>query len=504
MRARISLREALADPQLLGHALAGDSFALWRTILIATMGEPLSEGERARFREFTDRDPPDEPVREAAFIVGRRGGKDRTASALVAYLATCCEWPMLAKGETGRVIAIAPDQSQARIQFGYVLGVLEGSPTLSKTIIHATTDTIELENRIVIEVRAANYRRLRGVTCVGVIASESAFWYDDASSNPDSEILRAVRPSLLTTGGVLLQISTPHAKRGELYQSFKRHYGKDSRVLVVKGASLDFNSTLDRAEIERAYADDPAFAAAEYGGEFRDDIAAFVSREVLDACVDVGVAERQPAAAFRYRAFVDPSGGSADSFALAIGHWESDAVVIDCLREITAPFSPESAVEELCLDLARYRVTSVSGDRYAGLWPTDQFQKRGISYEPSKLDASALFRELLPRLNTRSIFLLDHKRSLGQLANLERRTGRAGRDTIDHPRGSHNDIANVIAGVSQLLESEHTATGAIRVGYYPIGGGAITWTDPRQGRVSALSAADGQNECIPTRNRNLG
>jgi hypothetical protein len=114
MRARISLREALADPQLLGHALAGDSFKLWRTILIATMGEPLSEGERARFREFTDRDPPDEPVREAAFIVGRRGGKDRAASALVAYLATCCEWPMLAKGETGRVVVIAPDQSQSR------------------------------------------------------------------------------------------------------------------------------------------------------------------------------------------------------------------------------------------------------------------------------------------------------------------------------------------------------------------------------------------------------
>jgi hypothetical protein len=45
--------------------------------------------------------------------------------------------------------------------------------------------------------------------------------------------------------------------------------------------------------------------------------------------------------------------------------------------------------------------------------------------------------------------------------------------------------------------------GGIRVGYYPIGGGVITWTDPRHGRVSALSAANGQNECIPTGNRNL-
>jgi len=31
----ISLREALADPQLLGHALADDSWLLWRVLLIA-------------------------------------------------------------------------------------------------------------------------------------------------------------------------------------------------------------------------------------------------------------------------------------------------------------------------------------------------------------------------------------------------------------------------------------------------------------------------------------
>jgi hypothetical protein len=252
-----------------------------------------------------------------------------------------------------------------------------------------------------------------------------------------------------------------------------------------------------------AYIDDPAFVAAEYGGQFRDDIAAFVSREVHDACVDVGVYERQPNAKLGYRAFVDPSGGSSESMALAIGHRENDAVMLDLLREIRAPFSPEAAVEELCGELARYRVQTVSGDKYAGEWPAEQFAKRDVSYKPSAMDASKLYRELLPRLNTKAIGLLDEKRSLGQLASLERRTGRAGRDIVDHPRGAHDDLSNVIAGVSQLLESEHTTMGGIRVGYYPIGGGVITWTDPRHGRVSALSAANGQNECIPTGNRNL-
>jgi hypothetical protein len=143
-----------------------------------------------------------------------------------------------------------------------------------------------------------------------------------------------------------------------------------------------------------AYIDDPAFVAAEYGGQFRDDIAAFVSREVHDACVDVGVYERQPNAKLGYRAFVDPSGGSSESMALAIGHRENDAVMLDLLREIRAPFSPEAAVEELCGELARYRVQTVSGDKYAGEWPAEQFAKRDVSYEPSAMDASKLYRKL--------------------------------------------------------------------------------------------------------------
>ena len=36
---------------------------------------------------------------------------------------------------------------------------------------------------------------------------------------------------------------------------------------------------------------------------------------------------------------------------------------------------------------------------------------------------------------------------MNQLASLERRTARGGRDSIDHAPGAHDDIANVIAGV---------------------------------------------------------
>jgi hypothetical protein len=62
-------------------------------------------------------------------------------------------------------------------------------------------DVLRLKNGIDIEVRAASFRRLRGLTAVAVIASECAFWQSEESANADADILAAVRPSLSTTQG---------------------------------------------------------------------------------------------------------------------------------------------------------------------------------------------------------------------------------------------------------------------------------------------------------------
>src|SRR5262249_28240843 len=76
------------------------------------------------------------------------------------------------------------------------------------------------------------------------------------------------------------------------------------------------------------------------------------------------------------------------------------------------------------------------------------FSKRGITYQIAEKSKSDLYVAFLPLLNSRRIDLLDHPAAINQLCSLERRTGRGtGRDIIDHPPKSHDDIANVIAGV---------------------------------------------------------
>ena len=91
--------------------------------------------------------------------------------------------------------------------------------------------------------------------------------------------------------------------------------------------------------------------------------------------------ERQADGSTTYRAFVDPSGGSEDSFTVAISHRDrkNDLVVIDAVRERVPPFSPAQVVEDFAALLKSYRISKVTGDHYAGEFPRELFRKHGIS-----------------------------------------------------------------------------------------------------------------------------
>lgn len=196
---------------------------------------------------------------------------------------------------------------------------------------------------------------------------------------------------------------------------------------------------------------DPEAARAEWGGLFRSDIAAFVDPTALDAVVPTELTRRHYVEGVQYRAFTDPSGGSADSFTLAIAHMENTIPTLDVLMEYKPPFSPQSVVKDFAALLKQYRVTSVTGDRYSGDIIREMFRTHGISYKVSELNRSQLYLELLPLVNSGNVSLLDNKTLINQLCALERRTTSAGRDLIDYCRGSHDDCANSVAGAMALL-----------------------------------------------------
>lgn len=419
-------------------------------MLLAAMGEPLKPDELEAFQRRTGRlAPPDQRVEELWVVAGRRGGKTQAMSTLAVYLGGLVDHKdVLNTGERGVLLLIAPDMKQAKVALDYATGLLESSPILRQLLADRTADTLKLTTGIDLEVRSASFRRLRGMTSVAILADEACFWRSDESSNPDTEILTAARPSLVTTRGPLIVISSPYAQRGAVYDTYSKHFGPDGdpMILVAQGTSRDFNPSLPQSVIDRAMELDPASASAEYLGIFRTDVERFLTREAIQACVSLGVHERAPMRAHSYVAFVDPSGGSSDAMTLAIAHKEGETEILDALRERRPPFSPEAVVEEFASLLKSYRCSRVCGDRYGGQWPQEQFQKRGIFYEPSERSKSELYVDLLPLINSGAADLLDNDRLVMQIMSLERRTSRGGRDSIDHAPGGHDDLANAAAG----------------------------------------------------------
>jgi hypothetical protein len=449
----VTLLEALRDPNLFGRFFKGASWAKWKVFLAALIASaPQGADDLAVFQTCTSRTTwPTSAFAEAVLIVGRRGGKSRTLALLAVYLACFKDYePYLAPGEVATIAVLAANRSQARVIFRFVLGLLKAVPLLESLIVRHDTESIVLSNRVVIEIATASFRTSRGYSFAAVLCDETAFWYsDEASANPDVEILRALRPGLANIPGAMLLIaSSPYAKRGELYGAFRRHYGRDdARVLVWKADTQTMNPSIDRRIIDEAYESDPESAKAEFGASFRDDLADYITIEAVEAVTCWGRHELPPQEGVAYRAFYDSSGGRVDAMTLAIAHLDGRGVcVLDAVLEVRPPFDPSAALNECVALCRRYGVASLIGDRYAGEWPVARFKECGIELIQSARPKSDIYVDFLPLINAGQIELLDHPRLRAQLVGLERRTARSGKDSVDHAPGGHDDLANVVAG----------------------------------------------------------
>lgn len=440
------------------------SWAPWRTFWRAVFGLGLPRGglgameHLERFQKHTGRtDAPTTPFAEAWAVCGRRGGKSRMAALLSLFLGIRFDCKTrLAPGEYGVVPVLAVDRKQARAVFKY-LKAFCAIPAFKHFIHIVKGESVMLHTGVDIEVGTASYRSIRGYTLIGAVLDEVAFWmFEPDSLNADTEVVDALRPGLVDDG-LLFAISSPYARKGELYEVHERYYGtEDKHILVWNADTLSMHPSYPQHRIDRAYEQDALAAASEYGSEghvtFRRDVAGFLDAETIDAVVVRDRRELPPLQDVSYTAFVDPSGGSRDSFTLAIGHREgSDRAVLDCVRERKPPFSPDAVVQEFAELLQSYQVYEVTGDRYAGEWPVERFLTHGVRYVPSTRTKSDIYRELVAPINSQRIELLDLSALRSQLLSLERRVARGGRDSVDHPPHGHDDIANSVAGVLVLV-----------------------------------------------------
>ncbi len=456
-----SLHDAMLDPELFGNTFADESFTAWRTVAKILDGLPLTDDELQLYRHITGRtEPPHERFDEAYLIKPRRSGGTLFGGALGLHAALTDYRPLLGPGEVASVALVASDRKQARQLKNYINGLIEDSPIIAAEVTKNNTEVVEFTHRSVIEVFTGSFRATRGYSFACVLLDEIAYLRDETSAIPDVELVRAVRPGLTNLRGRLLGFSSPHSRRGHLWTMHRKHYGKESDVLVIKAGGPILNPTLDQKVIDRARAEDPVAARSEWDAEFREDLSVFLDDELVEAAIVPGRREL-PFAGQRYFAFADPSGGRHDSFSLSIAHRDGQRIIQDKLLCQSPPFVPDEVVERYCDVLKSYGLATVTGDAYAGEWVSASFAKHGISYVTAAKDRSGIYIECLPNFTARNLELLDVPKLATELRLLERRPRPGGKgDVVDHPPRGTDDAANAACGSLWLAAQEATEDAA--------------------------------------------
>lgn len=424
------------------------SWQSWLSLLKAFFGAEMDEADLTLYKRCTGREkPPEGEFKELWAVCGRRGGKSFIASVTAVYLALFNNYTKyLSPGERGVIQVVAADRGQAGVILRYIKGILHSNPVFEQYIQNELRESIGLSNGITIETMSCSFRSIRGRSLVCAIFDEIAFWRVEGAS-PDTEILTAVRPGMATIpNSKLIVISSPYARTGVLYEHHRDYFGSDDPdILVWQSDTRTMNPTIDQALIDRESKRDPSAAQSEWNAQFRTDIETFLSPEAVDRCVvtDRHVIPWQES--LRYQAFCDPSGGRHDAMTLAIAH-NADRLVIDILQAWHPPFDPGDVVRQICETLKSYRIRSVTGDKYGAAWVSSAFEKHGITYQPCELAKSGLYLNLEARINTQQIELPDNELLIKELLALERRRGRSGKDSVDHPPRGCDDRANAVAG----------------------------------------------------------
>ena len=446
--------EFVRDPQLLGLSLSPAQEALLRAIY----GLPLEGEQLELFNLCTGRNKaPTGSFAEVTVIAGARSGKDsRIAAPIVLYEALFGEHERrLSKGERGVIPLVAQDLRATRVAFGYVRDYLTQSPVLASAVEEVLSSEILLTNGMAIFCFPCTMRSLRGWSIPAAVLDELAFYRLEGAVDSDEEIQTAVRRGMVAFPSPrLVKISTPYMRSGVLFHDFETSWGHDDPDLLVwRAPTWLMNPTIAGERLERVRRLDPVRFTREFEAEFTEDLDAFLPFSWVQDAIMTGIHEVPPSDGLRYTAAVDPSGGGADSFALSIVHTEgtgNERVLVQDVarawgRTGGRPPELEGVIKEIAALLDRYRLRQVFGDRYAGQWVRQAFQREGITYKEVEADKSAVYLEVEPLFAQGRIRILDVPQLAKELTLLERRPRPGGKVVVDHPRGGHDDLANALA-----------------------------------------------------------
>lgn len=458
---RLNLLEALSSSRGLGTYFRDKStWWPWFVFVKALIGiGTLTARERTLLKDCTGLDKlSTKRIREAFIIAGRRSGKSTICALLAVFYAVWGEWKRyISRGEKPKVFVVATNMDQAKIILNYVKAILGLTPFLRGMVERELADSVELKNGTEIIVKPASWRSTRGFTCGLLILEELAFFrFETDSALRDKEIYTAIKPGMINIrNSLIIGISTPFARQGLLFQKYRKHYGKDGKVLIWQAPTWTMNPNLTERELREEELDALGVAefGSEYGAKFREDIEGYLPLQIIDRAIIKNQISIPPQPRFFYHGFCDASEGlhhGGDSMTLAVVHNERKKVVHDVLMEFIPPFDPGVVIQEMAEVARNYRIRKIVQDRHAVAWIANDFRPHGIEVEISDKTKSQIYEHFAVAMNKNLVELLDNRRLRDQVINLQRFLRPGGTIKIDHVSGAKDDCINSVAGACVL------------------------------------------------------
>lgn len=186
-----------------------------------------------------------------------------------------------------RVVCISKSQRQSSEMFNTIYRMISNSP-MAESITRSTQTRLEFTNGSVIEsLPGGSYDSIRGVTINLVLIDEAAY--------VPEELFVVLYPTIITTKGMVVLISTPAYAVGEFYRACKDEGSEYTNFHMTHDDAVFEDGTpfVDREELAREAArcggeDSPQYIR-EYLADFTDAEGAFFNLESVEDALQTDV-----------------------------------------------------------------------------------------------------------------------------------------------------------------------------------------------------------------------
>jgi hypothetical protein len=436
----------------------------------AWLGVDLTEGQKEFARVCYDGEEPkdhgifgsegniaDTARSVVVAVCGARSGKSYVLIGLrLLWGALVRDLSVLAPGERGVALIVAPDLRLGRQALSYIKGAVESKPELKALVQSENADAITLlrPDAKLVSIEALPATRggsaLRGRSLTDAALDETAFFRDDSHTVNDVELFKAVTPRVVR-GGQVIVASTPWAKVGLLWDLFTANYGKHAFAIAAHAPTIKMRDTEEtRGIIDRERQRDPDNARREYDAEFMSSNphSFFDSSAIYGAIKEYEFPEL-PKPGATVIAGAD-FGFISDSSALVIVHRYADLYVVGDIIELKPngePLKPSEVVATFAQHLKAHGATYVLADSHHRESIREHLLRYQLGLVPCDETPSEVYQRAKQLFREGKVKMPNNKRLIRQLEEVEALPTSGGRLTMRSPRnagGGHGDIVSAL------------------------------------------------------------